>query len=198
MSDYEATAYLSLEKLKEKHMLEFQQFQDKIRKELRAKMKFSRDLLEMRDKESKLVKMKRYEEAEKIKMKADLLEEFERNKLEAEMQAIIEKKEAKLRHSQQLALAALLKRIQRDRNEQLKHRQQDSQRLIQRNKNILNDLLNKQNSETKRTLDHLKQTLGMTRLDKFYEPEESTKKKSTTLAATQGKKKKGTKTNGNM
>jgi len=74
-------------------------------------MKFSRDLLEMRDKESKLVKMKRYEEAEKIKMKADLLEEFERNKLEAEMQAIIEKKEAKLRHSQQLALAALLKRI---------------------------------------------------------------------------------------
>jgi hypothetical protein len=55
-----------------------------------------------------------------------------------------------------LALAALLKRIQRDRNEQLKHRQQDSQRLIQRNKNILNDLLNKQTSETKRTLDHLK------------------------------------------
>ena len=35
MSDYEATAYLSLEKLKEKHMLEFQQFQEKIRKELR-------------------------------------------------------------------------------------------------------------------------------------------------------------------
>jgi len=97
------------------------------------------------------------------------------------MQAIIEKKEAKLRNQQQLALAALLKRIQRDRNEQLKHRQQDSQRLIQRNKNILNDLLNKQNQETKKTLDHLKQTLGMTRLDKFYEPEENTKKKSTSI-----------------
>lgn len=48
-------------------------------------MKFSKDLLELRDKESKLVKMKRYEEAEKVKMKADLLEEFERNKLEAEV-----------------------------------------------------------------------------------------------------------------
>lgn len=80
-------------------------------------MKFSRDLLELRDKESKLVKVKRYEEAEKIKMKADLLEEFERNKLEAEMQSVLQKKEAKLRHTQQLALAALLKRIQRDRNE---------------------------------------------------------------------------------
>ena len=99
MSDYEATAYLSLEKLKEKHMLEFQQFQDKIRKELRQKMKFSKDLLDLRDREAKLVRMKRYDDAEKIKLKADLLEEFERNKLEAEMQAVIEKREAKLRHN---------------------------------------------------------------------------------------------------
>lgn len=99
MSDYEATAYLSLEKLKEKHMLEFQQFQDKIRKELKQKMKFSKDLLELRDREAKLVRMKRYDEAERIKMKADLLEEFERQKLEAEMQAIIEKKEAQLRRN---------------------------------------------------------------------------------------------------
>ena len=69
-------------------MLEFQQFQDKIRRELRARMKFSKDLLELRDKEAKLVRMKRYEEAEKVKMKADLLEEFERNKLEAEVSSL--------------------------------------------------------------------------------------------------------------
>jgi len=61
-------------------------------------MKFSRDLIELRDKEQKLVKMKRYEEAEKIKMKADLLEEFERNKLGTEMNTVVQKKEAKLRH----------------------------------------------------------------------------------------------------
>jgi hypothetical protein len=40
-------------------------------------------------------------------------------------------------------------------------------------------LLNKQNNETKKTLEHLKQTLGMTKMDKFYEPENS--KKLTTL-----------------
>jgi hypothetical protein len=51
-------------------------------------MKNSRDLLELRDRESKLVKVKRYEEAEKIKMKADLLEEIERNKLEAEVSKV--------------------------------------------------------------------------------------------------------------
>ncbi len=88
MSDYEATAYLSLEKLKEKHMLEFEQFQDKIRTELKARMKYSKDLLELRDKEAKLVKVKRYEEAERIKMKADLLEEFERTKLETDVSII--------------------------------------------------------------------------------------------------------------
>lgn len=48
-------------------------------------MKYSRDLIDLRDREQKLVKVKRYEEAEKVKMKADLLEEFERNKLEAEV-----------------------------------------------------------------------------------------------------------------
>lgn len=35
------------------------------------------------------MKVKRYEEAEKVKMKADLLEEFERNKLEAEVSRFI-------------------------------------------------------------------------------------------------------------
>jgi hypothetical protein len=51
--------------------------------------KFSRDLYALRDKEKKLVKMKRYEEAEKIKMKADLLEEFERNKMGAEVRKLL-------------------------------------------------------------------------------------------------------------
>lgn len=78
MSDYEATAYLSLEKLKEKHMIEFQEFQENVRKELQKKMKFSKELIEMRSKEDKLVKLKNYREAEKIKMKADMLEDFER------------------------------------------------------------------------------------------------------------------------
>lgn len=48
-------------------------------------MKYSKDLLELRDKEAKLVKVKRYEEAERVKMKADLLEEFERSKLETDV-----------------------------------------------------------------------------------------------------------------
>lgn len=77
------------------------------------------------------------------------------------MEDALAKQEERLRGKQQMALAALLKRIQRDRNEQLKHRQMDSQRLIQRNKNLLLDLLNKQNTETRRTNQFLRFALGV-------------------------------------
>jgi hypothetical protein len=42
-----------------------------------------------------------------------------------------------------MALASLLKRIQRDREEQLKHRFEDSQRLMKRNANLVSDMLKK-------------------------------------------------------
>lgn len=141
MSDYEATAYLSLEKLKEKHLMEIEQLREKIRKESKIKLKLSKELLEMRKRVRLLVSMKEYDEAEMVEEKANALEAIEREKMEEELEDIILKQEEKLRRKQQLALSALLKRIQRDRNEQLKHRQMDSQRLIQRNKNLLLDLL---------------------------------------------------------
>jgi hypothetical protein len=54
----------------------------------------------------------------------------------------------------------------------------------------LNDLLNKQNAETKRTLENLKQTLGMTRLDKLYEVDaQSLPKKASQLPASASQKK---------
>lgn len=57
-------------------------------------------------------------------------------------------------------MQTLLRRIQRDREEQVKHRQKDSTRLIQRNKNLLNDILEKQATEQRRTENFLKYALG--------------------------------------
>ena len=88
------------------------------------------------------------------------MEQDEAEQAQETLEENIEKHEALLRQKQQQALSALLKRIQRDRNEQLKHRQIDSQRLIQRNKNLLLDLLNKQNMETRRTNQFLRVALG--------------------------------------
>lgn len=160
MSDYEATAYLSLEKLKEKHLMEIEQLRERIRKDYKVKLKLSKELLEMRKRVRLYVGMKQYDDAEMLEQKANALEAIEREKMEEELEDIILKQEEKLRRKQQLALSALLKRIQRDRNEQLKHRQMDSQRLIQRNKNLLLDLLKKQNMEIRRTTQFLNFALG--------------------------------------
>ncbi len=58
MADYEATAYLSLEKLKEKHIKEIEELRDKIRKDCKIKLKFSKDLIELRKRVKLLTGMK--------------------------------------------------------------------------------------------------------------------------------------------
>lgn len=75
-----------------------------------------------------------------------------------------------MKEKQEKALSALLKRIQRDRNEQLRQRQEDSQKLIKRNKNLMTNLLYKQGIETKKVIDQVEQTLRMTKVDKMYTP----------------------------
>ena len=169
MGDYETTAIKSLEKLKEKHLLEVEEAKKKMREEMKIKMKYSKALLEARKKEQTLVRLKKYDEAESVKNKADQLEMKERQKMDQDMQDQLAKRETKIKGQQQLALSALLKRIQRDRNEQLRQRQLDSQRfaishtnlyrLIQRNKNLLNDLLVKHSFEVKKITECVKQTL---------------------------------------
>ena len=75
------------------------------------RFKYSREVLELRKKEQVLVKLKQYDEANGIKRKAEVLEAYEREKLQSEIQAAIEKKEAAFKRSQQNALTALLNRI---------------------------------------------------------------------------------------
>ena len=98
MSDYEATAYLSLEKLKEKHNLEIQQLHEKIKSEHSAKMQLSRSLMELKDKVKKLTFQKRYEEAELLQMQCQQLEQQEYdNLINHGIEDIIETQEALLR-----------------------------------------------------------------------------------------------------
>lgn len=149
MADYESTAYMSLERLKEQHAQEFAAFHERIRKQPKQ-CKFSRELLELRRKQDALAKLGKYEEAYKVKDSADHLEQWELARAASVASDSIRRQEQRLRQQQQKALAALLKRVQRDRGEQIRHRQTDSQRLIQRNKNLKADLIKKQHLEFSR------------------------------------------------
>merc|ERR1719388_150508 len=140
---------MSLERLKEQHAGEFANFQEKMRRQ-QKQCKYSRELLELRRKQQSLAKLGKYEEAFKVKDSADHLEQWEVARHASISSDSIRRQEQRLRQQQQKALAALLKRIQRDRGEQIRHRQTDSQRLIQRNKNLKADLAKKQHLEFSR------------------------------------------------
>jgi hypothetical protein len=146
MADYESTAYMSLERLKEQHAGEFTRFQEKLRSATKT-CKYSRELLELRRKQEALAKLSKYEDAWRVKEAGDNLEEWELARSASLVSDSVRRQETRTRAQQQKALAALLKRIQRDRGEQIRHRQIDSQRLIQRNKNLKVDLRKKQHLE---------------------------------------------------
>ena len=76
MRDYEATAYLSLEKLKEQQAEEFSELSEGIGKQPRV-CKFSPELLELRRKQKVLGKLGKYEDATKIKNQSEKLEKME-------------------------------------------------------------------------------------------------------------------------
>ena len=97
-----------------------------MRREFKAKVKLTKELMDMRKQVHILISTKMIEEAERLKNECDLREAAERAEVDRQIEEVLRKQEERLRNKQQMALAALLKRIQRDRNEQLKHRQMDS------------------------------------------------------------------------
>eukprot|EP00350_Pseudokeronopsis_sp_OXSARD2_P010806 CAMPEP_0170546576 /NCGR_PEP_ID=MMETSP0211-20121228/4933_1 /TAXON_ID=311385 /ORGANISM="Pseudokeronopsis sp., Strain OXSARD2" /LENGTH=246 /DNA_ID=CAMNT_0010851111 /DNA_START=245 /DNA_END=988 /DNA_ORIENTATION=+ len=143
MADYEAAAFESIERLKEKHLLEVNDLHEKVRNNFKIKHKLSKELMDMRKQEKIFFSVKNYDQAERLRIKADFLEQKEKEDAEMQLEEQIAKQEKVLRQRQQMALATLLKRIQRDRDEQMNHRQVDSKRLYQRNSNLLNDMIKK-------------------------------------------------------
>merc|ERR1719230_1082773 len=114
MADYESTAYMSLERLKEQHAAEFSGFQEKLRQQPH-RVKCSRELLELRRKQEALAKLGKYEEAWKVKEEGDQLEQWEQARSRSMVNKSAKLQEARLKTQQRNALQALLKRIQRDR-----------------------------------------------------------------------------------
>lgn len=161
MAEYETTALASLEKMKEKHISEVAELHEKLKRELAFHFKSSKQLIELRQKEGALVKLKKYSEAEKIKAQADSLEEWERANKEKEIEEITDKKTLALRKQQQRSLGVLLKRIQKDRDQQLKNRDTDSQKLVLKNRNLRNELITKHANETKNALEIVRNNLSI-------------------------------------
>lgn len=134
--------------------------QERITNEFRAKVRGSKNLIDKKKQERIYFSVKDYDRAEIMRLQISQQEQLEFQIAEEKLMVVLDRETEKLRSKQALTLQSLLKRIQRDREEQVKHRQQDSQRLIQRNKNLLQDILEKQATEQRRTYSFLRYALG--------------------------------------
>lgn len=82
MTDYEAAAYRSLEKLKQKHDQEVEQLQLQMKQIYPVIYTLSKECMSWRSQEKKHFALKEYEKAEHCKRTADKLEADERLKSE--------------------------------------------------------------------------------------------------------------------
>jgi hypothetical protein len=131
LEEYDQMAQMYIQQMTERHAVMLREFQENLHKELMSKPpKFSKELLDWRRRQHMLAKQKQYSEAQKIKRVADVMEERERQKMDAGHRDVFERREAKLRSKQAGELSALLKRIDGRRKEHIKQRNLDSKRCI--------------------------------------------------------------------
>ena len=117
MTEFERQAREIEDQCRQKHAEEFAEFQTKLQAKASRTYKFSRELLLMRKSVDTLAKQGRYNEAHKLKAKAQKLEEWERMKLDNEQEMTLAAKELQLKQQQQMQLEALQRRIARGREE---------------------------------------------------------------------------------
>jgi len=147
MEEFEMNAKELIDNMRKKHANELFRFKDKLQKNMPYRPKFSKELLNSRKIQETLAKMKQYSEAQKVKLKADRLEEVEMEKLRAQHAHRLAAQEMQFAQRQQAELQALEKRVDTARQEHKIQRQQDLERILQRYQNVKSELAAQQKIE---------------------------------------------------
>ncbi|KAG9392430.1 Chromosome partition protein Smc [Carpediemonas membranifera] len=152
LEEYDTQATELDRAMRERHEVEIQEMRNKLfGSSAIRKPKFSSQLLNMRKIEQTLAHQKKYHEAHQLKVRADALERWELEKLRAENEQTCLNKEAGFRQKQAQELTALRKRIRAGREELLKTRQSDVDRLTRRFNNLQRELDTHQHLEKNKT-----------------------------------------------
>lgn len=147
MKEYELRAGELLEAMRQRHVLDQKEFKRRAGDEPQRKPKFSKELLDLRCIEVTLAKQGAYVDAQKVKERADALEDAELERIQAERAQHAANAEVKFLQKQEQELSALRQRIQAGAEEQRKARKLDLERLLQRYNNTKAELEAIQNTE---------------------------------------------------
>ncbi|CDW71390.1 UNKNOWN [Stylonychia lemnae] len=145
LAQIEAQDQQAIQALEEKHVRELEENRQVLEQKLPLTFKQSAELLNLRQIEQNLARQKSYAEAHQVQVKAQQLEEDEREKAVQARHKKIVAAEAKLIQKQQNEMNALRKKIEGAMNERLKQREFEHNKLLQRYQNVKKELENQHN-----------------------------------------------------
>ncbi|GIQ87438.1 hypothetical protein KIPB_009475 [Kipferlia bialata] len=149
ISTYEEQTVELREAMDERHSHEYAQYSEELRAKPRQP-KFSVQLLNMRRIEQSLARQQKYKEAQEVQMRADILEEWERQKHDAEEDKRMSLLEEQYQSKQTLEMGVLQKKISSGRDELVKKMKKDIAVVERRYQNVLTEMQHQQELEMTR------------------------------------------------
>jgi hypothetical protein len=102
-----------------------------------------------------LVKLQEYSKAEEVQKEVEEIKNGEILKRQRANQETVETRCSNLKKQQSVAMGNLLRNIQKDRNDQIKQRKADSDKLILRNRALVNEIHHRHNEAMKKLYESL-------------------------------------------
>eukprot|EP00672_Neobodo_designis_P023320 CAMPEP_0174849960 /NCGR_PEP_ID=MMETSP1114-20130205/18440_1 /TAXON_ID=312471 /ORGANISM="Neobodo designis, Strain CCAP 1951/1" /LENGTH=346 /DNA_ID=CAMNT_0016084381 /DNA_START=141 /DNA_END=1181 /DNA_ORIENTATION=+ len=129
----------------ERHSQELAAFRADMANGEHRRVKYSKDLLNLRSIQQTLAQQRNYADAQKVKLKGDKIEALEYEKISREKAEIYARKEAQILQRHRQELAALAKRMDRGKLELERARKKELEMLLQRYNNVRRGLEGQQN-----------------------------------------------------
>ena len=129
----------------ERHSQELAAFRAEMADGEHRRVKYSKDLLNLRSIQQTLAQQRNYADAQKVKLKGDKIESLEFEKISREKAEIFARKEAQMLQQHRQELAALSKRMERGKLELERSRKKELEMLLQRYNNVRRGLESQQN-----------------------------------------------------
>jgi hypothetical protein len=129
----------------ERHSQELAAFRADMASGEHRRVKYSKDLLNLRNIQQTLAQQRNYSDAQKVKLKGDKIESLEYDKISREKAEIFARKEAQILQRHRQELGALAKRMERGKLELERARKKELEMLLQRYNNVRKGLEGQQN-----------------------------------------------------
>eukprot|EP01060_Flectonema_neradi_P017940 TRINITY_DN24770_c0_g1_i1.p1 TRINITY_DN24770_c0_g1~~TRINITY_DN24770_c0_g1_i1.p1 ORF type:complete len:281 (+),score=63.13 TRINITY_DN24770_c0_g1_i1:37-843(+) len=160
LDEYERQAKEIITHVKNRQNSEYKEQEDIVKIQLMNKRpRFSKTVLQLREELERMVRQKKYLDAEGIKRKLKPLEEEEVKRFDEQLSVSFSKKTQLLKQQYRSEISALKQRIKLGREELLGQRKADFERLLQRHANITKELDQKTRLHVSRTRDYVQRQM---------------------------------------